>query len=203
MRSSQFRGSTVRAGSGPDPVPADRSRFARNGFRPSRRTTRAGLAGLLAVGALLLTGCTAPDPEVTFYADRVADRVGPAQYCDAQISHCAAHPEAAAVLRVPPGTSLQINVPSEIANTPWQVAFGYRDAAGQQLQGRTAVFTPAQHQLSYVLRLPDPGDQLETAEVQQFGAGLLAPETADQTGTGFEFVIRATWVLSVDDRPQP
>lgn len=152
---------------------------------------------------VVLTGCTAPDPEVTFYADRAAARIGPAQYCDAEISNCAAHPQAAAVLRVPPGRQLQISVPSEIASTPWQLAFRYRDQAGHEQDERSPVFSPKQKQLSYVLRLPNPADQLETAEVQQFGVGLFAPQAGDPAGSGFQFVIRGTWVLSVDDRPQP
>lgn len=166
------------------------------------RAYRRGLVGLLVVATVLLTGCTAPEPEVTFYADRTASRVGPTQYCDAEINNCAAHPTAAAVLRVPPGKALQISVPSEVAGAPWQLAFRYRDQTGREQDERTKVFSPAEKQLSYVLRLPNPADQLETAEVQEFGVGLLAPQSGDPSSGGFDFVIRGTWVLSVDDRPQ-
>ena len=42
--------------------------------------------------------------------------------------------------------------------------------------------------------MPDAGDQLESAEVQQYGARI------SQGPNGLEFATRATWVLSVDDR---
>lgn len=172
-------------------------------MRRFSRSTRHGLLGSLVVATVLLTGCTAPDPEITFYADRAAARVGPAQYCDAEITSCAAHPQAVAVLRVPPGRPVQISVPGEVAAAPWQVAFRYRDQAGQEQEERSKVFSPAERQLSYVLRLPNPADQLETAEIQEFGVGLLSPQAGDPAGSGFQFVIRGTWVLSVDDRARP
>ena len=44
--------------------------------------------------------------------------------------------------RCRPGTALQVQVPDEISETPWQVVFSYRDAAGAQADGRSPVFAP-------------------------------------------------------------
>jgi hypothetical protein len=149
----------------------------------------------LAAAGLVLAGCSAPpDPEVTFYSSGTAIDVGPTQLCDVALNECEAFPEAAGVLRVPPGRPLQISVPGEVAETPWTVVFSYRNAAGEpQEPARSRIFKQDE-QYAYTLTLPDPGDQLESVEVQQLGAAL----TPD--GTDLQFFTRATWVLSIDDR---
>ncbi|MFB9908876.1 DUF2771 family protein [Allokutzneria oryzae] len=157
---------------------------------------RRGLALLLAAAGATLAGCAAPTPpNVTFYAAGKTAVTGPAQHCDVLVENCTADTEAHAVLRVPPGKPLQISVDSHIGETPWQVVFRYRDAAGTPIEGRSAVFFGESQRLAYTLRLPTDTAQLETVEIQQFG-GVLA---ARQDG-GVDFVTRGTWVLSVDDR---
>jgi hypothetical protein len=47
---------------------------------------------------------------------------------------------------------------------------------------------------TFTLVLPTPTAQLQSAEVQQYGARI------SQGPNGLEFATRATWVLSVDDR---
>jgi hypothetical protein len=145
-----------------------------------------------------LTACTtAPtDPEVTFYADGKAITVRPSQYCDLQSENCDVDPDAVGVLRVRPGKPVQISVPGDLADTAWSVKFTYRNAQGEPQEPlRSKLFTERDPRYAYTLVLPDPGDQLESVEVQQYGARI---ETST-TGT-FDFVARGTWVLSVDDR---
>jgi hypothetical protein len=139
---------------------------------------------------VLLAGCSPPPPpDVAFFASGKTVTTGPAQYCDIKIQHCAADAHAQAVLTVPPGRSVQISVPVSVGNAPWQVVFRYRSANGEQIDGRSAVFTGGQ-QLAYTLQLPDASAQLETAEVQQFGAALV------RQADGYGFLTRASWILS-------
>jgi hypothetical protein len=82
-------------------------------------------------------------------------------------------------------------VPEEIAETPWQVVFTYRDRTGGQTDGRSPVFG-ADKQSDYTLQLPDPSDRLITAQVQQYGP---PPQANPETGE-IEFPIRASWVVN-------
>jgi hypothetical protein len=152
---------------------------------------------LLPLSLLVLAGCAAPtDPEVTFYADGEAINVRPSQYCDLQSENCDVDADAVGVLRVRPGKPVQISVPGELAETAWSVKFTYRDARGEQQEPlRSKLFTERDPKYAYTLVLPNRDDQLESVEVQQYGARI----EASSTGT-FDFVARATWVLSVDDR---
>jgi len=86
-----------------------------------------------------------------------------------------------------------VTVPEDVASTPWQVAFTFRDAAGAVQQGRSPVFAPGTTP-TFTLVLPAAADQLESAEVQQYGARI------SQGPNGLEFATRTTWVLSIDDR---
>jgi len=132
-------------------------------------------------------------PQVTFASDEASVTARPTQFCDVSVQNCSADPAAAVVLRVRPGQALRISVPDPVAAAPWLVVFRYRTSAGEQMQARSQVFG-ADQQHEYTLSPPTAQDQLETVEVQQIG-GALAP--GDE---GVEFVTRATWVLSVDDR---
>lgn len=131
--------------------------------------------------------------DVTFAAGGAATSVGAGQFCDVAVTECDGDPEAVAVLRVPPNTPLAVTVPEEVASTPWQLAFTFRDAAGATQQGRSPVFPPGSTP-TFTLVLPAASDQLTSAEVQQYGARIT------QGPNGLEFATRATWVLSVDDR---
>lgn len=168
---------------------------------PCRRPRNAFRQRLVALALLLaavggLTGCGSDEPpQVTYTAAGVQASTGPAQYCDVEVSDCEADPAAAAVLRVPPGTPLEVSVPEPVASTPWQVVFRYRPAGaptGTATEGRSEVFA-AGERADFTLGLP-PGTQLETAEVQQFGVPARDPRG------GVQFLVRGTWVLSVDDR---
>lgn len=165
----------------------------------SRRTVVVGAVLLVAVVAVVVVlvvrataGPSSPG-DVTFAAGGATAAVGATQFCDVQVTECGDDPEATAVLRVPPNTPLAVTVPEEVASTPWQLAFAFRDTAGAIQQGRSPVFAPGTAP-SFTLVLPAPTDQLESAEVQQYGARI------SQGPNGLEFATRATWVLSVDDR---
>ena len=132
-------------------------------------------------------------PQVTFAAAGSSVTAGPTQYCDVQVQDCQADPDAAVVLRVPPGSPLEVSVPGSVSEAPWQVVFRYRAPDGTATQARSTVF-PAGQRSAYTLEPPAQDAQLETVEVQQFGTAMVPRED------GFDFATRATWVLSVDDR---
>jgi Protein of unknown function (DUF2771) len=153
------------------------------------------LGVLLALG--WCAGCSGSDegpPRVTFVAAGSTVMAGPTQYCDVQVQDCQADPDAAAVLKVPPGETLEVSVPGSVSEAPWQVVFRYRAADGTKTQARSNVFAAGQSD-GYTLELPADDAQLETVEVQQFGAAMVPRDD------GVDFATRATWVLSVDDRP--
>ncbi|MFD1146403.1 DUF2771 family protein [Saccharothrix hoggarensis] len=153
---------------------------------------------LLPLSLLVLAGCAAPatEPEVTFYADGRVVNVKPTQYCDVQSENCDVDPAAVGVLRVRPGKPVQISVPGELADSAWSVKFTYRDGRGQPQEPlRSKLFTERDPRYAYTLVLPNPDDQLESVEVQQYGARIETSTTG-----AFDFVARGTWVLSVDDR---
>jgi hypothetical protein len=165
----------------------------------SRRTqVLIGLAVLVVVAVVVVlvvratAGPSSPG-DVVFGAGGARVEVGASQFCDIQVTDCGSDPEAAGVLRVPPNTPLTVTVPEEVASTPWQLAFTFRDAAGAVQQGRSPVFAPGTTP-AFTLVLPAAADQLESAEVQQYGARI------SQGPNGLEFATRATWVLSIDDR---
>jgi hypothetical protein len=162
------------------------------------------------VAALLLAGCSGaddapvappePPPQVVFETDAASASARPAQYCDLALTACSTDPAAPVALAVPPGSPLTVSVPPQIAQTPWQVVFSYRDAAGTQVDERSPVFPPNGPDLPltadrvgrfWVLQLPQPTDQLLTAEVQQYGP----PPAADPDTGELQFPIRASWVL--------
>jgi hypothetical protein len=146
---------------------------------------------------LVVAGCAAPaNPEVTFYADGRTVVVHPTQYCDLKSEDCAVDPEAVGVLRVRPGRPVQISVPGDLAKSAWSVKFTYRNAAGEPQEPlRSKLFTSGEPRYAYTLSLPNPDDQLESVEVQQYGTRIETSTTG-----AFDFVARGTWVLSVDDR---
>lgn len=159
------------------------------GFRPA-----ALVGGLMAAG-LLLAGCTAPRPVVTFYGNRTAVTVEAELWCPVDLAaltvSCPPNPDTTkdGHMAMRSGQSLQVNVPGAVGSTPWVVVFQYKDAAGKAQNGRSEVITD--DRLSYTLRLPGPGDQLNRVEVQ---AGLVP--TLDSSGRAMITVSR-TWVLVV------
>jgi hypothetical protein len=155
--------------------------------RPLRR-----LLPAVAATALLLAGCGGDQPpQVTFAVGETSVDARPTQYCDIALTDCKGDPTAPVELPVPPGTAVQITVPDEIAQSPWQVVYSYRDGAGTQTDERSSVFAPSERSL-WTLQLPGPTDRLLTAQVQQYGP---PPQINPETGE-VEFPIRASWVLN-------
>ncbi|MEU4800955.1 DUF2771 family protein [Actinosynnema sp. NPDC023587] len=146
---------------------------------------------------LVVAGCAMPqNPEVTFYADGKAVNVHPTQYCDVRSEDCQVDAQATGVLKIRPGKPVQISVPGDLAKSAWSVKFTYRNAQGDQQEPlRSKLFTERDPQYAYTLVLPNPDDQLESVEVQQYGSRIEAGTTG-----ALDFVARGTWVLSVDDR---
>lgn len=150
------------------------------------------LAALAVVAVVAGCGGGGEPPQVRFAAGPDGVDARPTQYCNLENTDCRNDADAPVSLAVPPGTPLQITVPPEIAETPWQVVFSYRDATSTPIDERTEVFAPDERS-DYVLALPAPTDRLLTAQVQQYGPPPVAnPETG-----GIDFPIRASWVLSV------
>lgn len=151
-----------------------------------------GLVAALAV--LLVTGCGADvPPQVTFAAGGSSALARPTQFCNAEFTDCDNDAGAPVELAVPPGSPVRISVPEEVARTPWAVVFRYRDATGEQVDGRSPLLAAGEH-TGYTLELPALEDRLLTAQVQQFAA---PPQTDPETGE-IQFPASATWVLTTD-----
>ena len=152
---------------------------------------RPAVAVVLSATVLLTAACGSEPPQVTFTAGGTSVTARPAQYCDVKLSDCTADAAATVQLSVPVGTPLQVAVPDGVADAPWHVVFSYRDGAGQEVDARSPVFPP-EKQHDWTLTLPEPGDRLLGAQVQQFGP---APQINEQTGE-IEFPVRGSWVLT-------
>jgi hypothetical protein len=158
-------------------------------FRP------AALAGAMVAVVTLLSGCTAPRPQVTFYGNRTSVAVEPELWCTVDFTAlkvaCPPNPETAhdGHLTMAVDQPLQISVPGDIGDAPWVVVFEYKDAKGKAQNGRTEVFRDGR--LAYTLRVPASGAQLTRVEVQ---AGLV-PAIADDGSTGI--AASRTWAVVV------
>ncbi len=145
---------------------------------------------------LLVTGCTAPLPDVTFYGNRTTSVAGPSLWCTvdatATTAACAVDRAdvGAALLTLRPGQGVVISVPDEVAEQPWTVVFKYRQGAGAEQDARTAVFEPgAQH--AYELSAPAADATLTRVEVQS-GLTLVAGNDG-----GVDVAVLRSWVLLV------
>lgn len=147
---------------------------------------------LLATLLLAACGSEPPPPQVTFAAGTASVVARPTQACDLKFTECRNDPEAPVKLTVPPGTPLQVSVPDDVAKTPWQIVFTYRDTAGAQQDQRSTVFAAGERS-TYTLELPTPTDRLIVAQVQQYGP----PPQADPATGEIQFPIRTSWVLAV------
>lgn len=144
------------------------------------------------MAGIALAGCAPGAPKVTFSAAGKSVTVPAARYCDPNGKNCTPPPkDPIAQLAVPARAPLQISVPKQVANAPWQVAFVYRGTHGEQLQGRTPVFPPNQ-QNAYTLNLPADGAQFEHVEIQEF-SGVVSPDTQG----GVDFSIGGSWLLDI------
>ncbi len=150
---------------------------------------------LVGVG-LLLTGCTAPFPDVTFYGNRTTSVTGPSLWCTvngtASAAACAVDRSdtGAASLTLRPGQGVVISVPEEVADQPWTVVFKYRQGSGAEQDARTAVFGPGD-QHAYELTAPAADATLTRVEVQS-GLTLVAANDG-----GVDIAVLRSWVLLI------
>ncbi|RZS41009.1 uncharacterized protein DUF2771 [Herbihabitans rhizosphaerae] len=149
---------------------------------------------LIVAAAAVLTGCggAAPTPDVTFYANGHAADTGPIAFCHPGTRECVKDENAMARLKVPPGQPLHISVGGDVAEGPWAVVFTYRDGAGNEQHGSSALQLSGRR-YAYTLSLPNDTDQLLFAHVQQMAMVVMGPEGALPRATGY-------WSLAVDVR---
>ena len=150
---------------------------------------------LAAACCLLLAGCEAQRPDVTFYGNRTAVQTGPTRWCQVDVAaeavNCDDSPSEDVVrLSVGPGRPVQINVPGAIGHAPWAVYFRYRDQSGTLADGRTEIFSD--NRLAYTLEPFSTDDQLLYVEVQS-GFILMGGQQS-----GVDFAVTKSWLLLID-----
>lgn len=146
------------------------------------------------VGALLagtaLSGCTKPQPTVTWYGNRTAVNVGPALYCDLTDQLTLICPETEGpIARLPlhPEDAVQVNIPPEIAERPWLLVISTTDGSPSY---RTPIMQDGQT-LSYLVR-PLDGHPIGQIDLQ------VLTVTAAADGVTPQFTPYQAWVLVVD-----
>jgi hypothetical protein len=158
----------------------------------ARRRLRALLAGVAL--SLTLTACTAPLPEVTFYANRDAVNTPPTRWCTVEVTvtsqDVACTDDESPRLSVGPGQPVQINVPAAVADQPWLVYFTYRNTAGEQWDARSQVFNDGR--LAYTLHPLNKDDQLLSVEV------LSGFELTAALASGVDFTSTQGWKLLIE-----
>ncbi|WP_158881879.1 DUF2771 family protein [Amycolatopsis anabasis] len=158
------------------------------------------LAVLFVLGAVVVTGCSAPGPpEVTFYADGHTVNAQPLINCDALLKQCEQHQESTVSLKVRPGKPVQISVPKEVTDTPWVVNVQYTNEKGEYQPVKQEYFSPGSKH-AYTATPNVPGGQLAVVEIQQLGAAYAADQAGnpilDEAGNP-QLVVRALWSLQV------
>ncbi len=144
------------------------------------------------VGLLLLSGCTAPRPNISFYGNRITISAAPVGWCEGNLkdgfTSCATTKANRVTLGLHRGESLLVELPSDVAKLPWQVYFRYTDSAHQLHDGLIGLrFDGA---VSTVLRPFEASDQLTYAEVQ-----VLPVPIATTGGTGIAYT--RTWAVEI------
>jgi len=153
---------------------------------------------VVTVLVLAVAGCSErpppppPPPTIDFTADAENVTAKPFMYCDISVTDCKRDNAAQVELTVAPGTAVRVTVPDEVAETPWSVVIQYVTAAGEQKDPETVAAFAPNGATTFDALPPGPGDQLQTVEVKQAGAKLMADETGQQ-----EPVARGVWSVSV------
>ncbi|WP_040803590.1 DUF2771 family protein [Nocardia concava] len=105
------------------------------------------VAAVAAVVTIAVRNADKPDPEITAYAHGKSVSVNPFLYCDLKVSKeqlavgkCDAS-KSVSELDVPPGSSLQLSLPKEIADAPWEILIGYRVAGPHGDQAQPVLLT--------------------------------------------------------------
>lgn len=159
---------------------------------------RSAMVASFAVGAALLTGCSAPgEPEVTFFADGKTIRIEPTVHCDIFSGACKQSQANPASLKARPGKSVQISVPAEIADTPWQVIVVHANSKGELQPALEKRFT-GKEQFAYTASTPNKDDQILGIEVQQPAPAVEQGKLVVEDDGTPVLVMRAFWSLQID-----
>jgi hypothetical protein len=147
---------------------------------------------VLAASGLAVTGCSAPGPvEVTFYADGHTINAAPFKSCDLKKRTCESDPGAVGKLTVRPGRSVQISVPKEIAETPWNVTVQYVNGKGEPQPLKKELITSFDR-YAYTVTPPAKDDQILVVEIAQASVVSRSGNPND-----VELVPTALWSLQV------
>jgi Protein of unknown function (DUF2771) len=156
------------------------------------------LFALLAAGGLaVLSACSVPNPDITFFSSGTAVTAKPIQYCDVQEEHCQADGSAPVSLNVISGEPVQVSAPHDVAESPWQVAARFQSSTGSQYVACSPLFSAGQR-YAYTVHAPHAGDQLVLIEVYQ-ASGTLVQLPDGEVATP----IRGTWVLTAGAQGSP
>jgi hypothetical protein len=137
---------------------------------------RSRVVALLAAGGFAVAGCSAPGPaEVTFYADGHTINATPVLMCDysQQLAQPCSAKGATKTLKVRPGKPVQISVPGEVADAPWQIVYEYVTPQGEFKQSDPIPFTSLDR-YAYTVTPPTPADRISAVDVQRYTAVLNA-----------------------------
>ncbi|MGX1809836.1 DUF2771 domain-containing protein [Nocardia sp. NPDC055321] len=147
---------------------------------PKARTIVGLLAALLvaavayvAVIVYLARDVEAPDPQITAYAHGKTVTVDPFMYCTVHVENnmldlrdCE-ESQFVANLDVPPGYPLQLSLPKQISDAPWQMVMVYALPDGSAVkQVATHRDYPENARAITVQTPPDPRLQLAVVEIQ-------------------------------------
>lgn len=143
---------------------------------------------MLAAAALLVSSCTVPRPEITFYGNRTAVRVQAYQWCR-DLTTCTLDRSNVRRLTMQPNQPLQVNVPSEIADSIWRVIWTFQDVKTSKVtSGGSPYFTDKR--LSFTIPPFGTGQILQTVELQRLIAGT------DANGN-VGFAVTSSWDLII------
>lgn len=137
---------------------------------------RSRVVALLAAGGFAVAGCSAPGPaEVTFYADGHTINTAPVLTCDysQQLAQPCSAKGDTRTLKVRPGKPVQISVPGEVADAPWQIVYEYVTPQGEYKQSDPIPFTSLDR-YAYTVTPPTPADRISAVDVQRYTAVLNA-----------------------------
>ena len=146
------------------------------------------LASVLAAVALVITGCTVPRPQVTFYGNRTSVAVQAYGWCT-DLTTCTLDKGNVARLTMQPNQPLQVNVPTEIGDSIWRVIWTFEDTKTKKVtSGSSPYFTDKR--LSFRIPAFGTGQLLQTVELQRLLAGT---DTDGNVG----FAVTSSWDLIV------
>lgn len=148
---------------------------------------------------MALTGCSAPDlPEVTFFADGHTVNAEPLIHCDVNVQKCQ-KTDATVNLKVRPGKSVVISVPSAVAKTPWLVNIQYQNSKGELQPVKQQAFTNSDT-YAYTVTPPTASDQLVVVEIQQVGVATPVDASGHpitDAGGDPQLVVQSIWSLQI------